>query len=145
MNRLAELRKEKHLKQSELAEIVGTTQQTISAYERDAYAQKDSELEEKLADFFSCSLDYLRGLSGIRNSEQLIENSILLKNEFVKLGIIKEDEDISEEMLNYFRDLIKLHKPFLMEFAKKHSASINDDSKTEINSEKEDSNNTDKE
>lgn len=144
MNRLAELRKEKHLKQSELAKIVGTSQQTISAYERDAYIQKDSELEEKLANFFSCSLDYLRGLSNIRNSEKLIENSLLLKSEFVKLGIIKEDEDISEEMLNYFRDLIKLHKPFLMGFAKKQTSSINDDLNVETNFDEEISNNVDK-
>ena len=80
MNRLSELRKEKKLKQSELAEIIGTSQQTISAYERDLYLQKDSALEKRLADFFDCSLDYLRGLSDIRNSKKLIEDSILLKD-----------------------------------------------------------------
>ncbi len=120
MNRLSELRNERKLKQSELAELIGSTQQTISAYERDVYTQKDSALEKKLAEFFSCSLDYLRGLSDIRDSKKLLEDSILLKDEFVKLGIINEDEDISDELLAYFRDLIKLNKPFLANFSKQN-------------------------
>ncbi len=131
MNRLSELRKEKKLKQSELAEIIGTSQQTISAYERDLYLQKDSALEKRLADFFDCSLDYLRGLSDIRNSKKLIEDSILLKDEFIKLGIIGEDEDISDELLDYFRNLITLNKPFLTNFSKNKGINT-----TDINSDK---------
>ncbi len=118
MNRLSELRKEKNLKQSELAKLMGTSQQTISAYERDMYSQKDSVLEKKLAEFFSCSIDYLRGLSDIRNSEKYVKDSILLRDEFRKLGIIGEDEDISDELLSYFRNLIQLNKPFLSNFSK---------------------------
>lgn len=131
MNRLSELRKEKKLKQSELAEIIGTSQQTISAYERDLYLQKDSALEKRLADFFDCSLDYLRGLSDIRNSKKLIEDSILLKDEFIKLGIIGENEDISDELLDYFRNLITLNKPFLTNFSKNKGINT-----TDINSDK---------
>lgn len=131
MNRLSELRKEKKLKQSELAEIIGTSQQTISAYERDLYLQKDSALEKRLADFFDCSLDYLRGLSDIRNSKKLIEDSILLKDEFIKLGIIGENEDISDELLDYFRNLITLNKPFLTNFSKNKGID-----QTDINSDK---------
>ena len=73
-----------------------------------------------MAEFFSCSLDYLRGLSDIRDSEKLLEDSILLKDEFVKLGIINEDEDISDELLAYFRDHIKINKPFLANFTKQN-------------------------
>lgn len=126
MNRLSELRNEKNLKQSELAKLLGTTQQTISSYERDIYVQKDSELEKKIADFFSCSIDYLRGLTDIRNSKKLLEDSVLLRDEFRKLGIIGEDEDISDELLEYFRNLITLNKPFLSSFSKKNKASSSD-------------------
>ena len=35
-----------------------------------------------------------------------------LQKEFIKLGIIEEDEEISQEQLDLFRDLIKANKQF---------------------------------
>lgn len=133
MNRLSELRIEKKLKQSELAKLVNTTQQTISAYERDLYVQKDSALEQRLADFFACSIDYLRGLSNIRNSEEYIKDSILLADEFRKIGIIGENEDISDELLEYFRNLIELNKPFLSSFSKTKKSDENNNEESKKN------------
>lgn len=117
-NKLNELRTEKGLKQSELAEIVGSTQQTISNYERGFITTIDAAVEEAMADYFSCSIDYLRGLSEIRNPDEYINTAVLLKNEFTKLGIIKEGEDLSDEQLSLFRDLIKANKPFFERIAK---------------------------
>ena len=117
-NRLSELRLAENLKQSELAKIVGCSQQTISNYETGLVSNIDSVVEEAIANHFSCSIDYLRGLSDIKNPEEYINTAILLKKEFVKLGIIKEDEDISKEQLTLFRDLIQANKPFFEKISK---------------------------
>lgn len=111
-NRLKELRLEAGLKQSDLAKIVGCSQQTISNYETGFSINLDSIVEEAIANYFSCTIDYLRGLSNIRNPEEYVNNAIFLEKEFIKLGIIEEGEEISQEQLDLFRDLIKANKQF---------------------------------
>ena len=128
-NKLSVLRLAANLKQSELAKIVGCSQQTISNYETGLVSNIDSVVEEAIANYFSCSIDYLRGLSDIKNPEEYINNAVLLKKEFIKLGIIKEDEDISDEQLTLFRDLIQANKPFFEKISKlsKDKDSISED------------------
>lgn len=75
-NRLKELRLEAGLKQSDLAKIVGCSQQTISNYEIGASTNLDSIVEEAIANYFSCTIDYLRGLSSIKNPEEYFNNAI---------------------------------------------------------------------
>ncbi len=123
-NRLKELRLEAGLKQSDLAKIVGCSQQTISNYETGFSINLDSVVEEAIANYFSCTIDYLRGLSSIRNPEEYVNNAIFLEKEFIKLGIIEEGEEISKEQLDLFRDLIKANKPFF----KKISSTLSKDS-----------------
>ena len=60
MFRLRELRKSKKINQSILAEYMGVTQATLSAWETERYAI-DSKSLMKLADYFNCSTDYLLG------------------------------------------------------------------------------------
>lgn len=112
-NRIKELREQANLKQSELADIIGISQQNLSKLERNDYTTVDPVIEAKIADYFSCSIDYLRGNSDIKNPEKYIEEALLLKTEFQKLGIIGKDEDLSDELLSYFRDLLEANKPFL--------------------------------
>ena len=65
------------------------------------------------ANYFSCTIDYLRGLSSIKNPEEYVNNDAnFLQKEFVRLGIIEEGEEISQEQLNLFRDFIKANKQF---------------------------------
>lgn len=112
-NRLKDLRLSAGLKQSDLAKIVGCSQQTISNYETGFSTNLDSIVEETIANYFSCTIDYLRGLSSIKNPEEYINNDVaFLQKEFIKLGIIEEDEEISQEQLDLFRDLIKANKQF---------------------------------
>ena len=112
-NRLKDLRLSAGLKQSDLAKIVGCSQQTISNYETGFGTNLDSIVEETIANYFSCTIDYLRGLSSIKNPEEYINNDVaFLQKEFIKLGIIEEDEEISQEQLDLFRDLIKANKQF---------------------------------
>lgn len=132
-NRLRELREEKGLKQSELADEIGTSQQYISKYERNDFTAIDPSLEEAIADYFSCSIDYLRGKSSIRNPEEYFSEAILLKTEFQKLGIIGKDEDISDDLLAFFRTFLEANKPFIKEFSKLKEKNMNEDSTTQNN------------
>ena len=66
MNRLKELRLEKNLKQSDLAEILGCSQQMISKYEQ-GRTNLNGMIEEIAANYFDCSVDYLKGLTDIKN------------------------------------------------------------------------------
>lgn len=59
--RLKELRKEKNLKQSELAAFLSVDQRSISNWENEIY-QPDYEMLVKIAKFFEVSADYLLGL-----------------------------------------------------------------------------------
>ena len=112
-NRLKDLRLSAGLKKSDLAKIVACSQQTISNYETGFSTNLDSIVEETIANYFSCTIDYLRGLSSIKNPEEYINNDVtFLQKEFIKLGIIEEGEEISQEQLDLFRDLIKANKQF---------------------------------
>jgi transcriptional regulator with XRE-family HTH domain len=60
LERLKEIRKERNLKQCELATILDTTQKTISDYEN-GVSNPDLERLIKIADYFNISTDYLLG------------------------------------------------------------------------------------
>jgi len=60
--RLAELRKDKGLRQKELADLLKVKEKTISAYENDITAPSD-RVQEEIARIFDISLDYLHGLT----------------------------------------------------------------------------------
>lgn len=58
--RLREQRKNKHLSQEQVAECIGVTKSTISAYENDL-RQPSYEILLKLANLYCVSTDYLLG------------------------------------------------------------------------------------
>ena len=60
MNRIRDLREDRDLRQSDLAEMVGIDQRTISNYET-GKSNPDSDALIRLADFFNVSIDYLVG------------------------------------------------------------------------------------
>lgn len=59
--RLKKVRKEKGMKQEELAEILGVKKSTISLYESNKYDPSDTA-KVKIARCFDVSLDYLLGV-----------------------------------------------------------------------------------
>lgn len=59
--KLADLRKDCHLDQKELAKELGVSHHTISSYER-GRSQPNHEMLVKIARYFDVSLDYLLGL-----------------------------------------------------------------------------------
>lgn len=68
--RLQELRQEKHLSQTELANSVGLSLRAYQYYER-GERQPTADTLIALADYFDVSLDYLCGRSDNPNSHKL--------------------------------------------------------------------------
>ena len=67
-NRIKELRKEKKLSQSELADIVGTTRQTITSIEVDKYTAS-LVLAYKIAHYFGLTIEEVFDFSDIDEEE----------------------------------------------------------------------------
>ena len=93
---LSELRKNKHLKQKELAERLNVSQQVISNIERGQSAP-DIELLKKMADLYGISLDHLVGREYIANTEDDVENKIIRciqrmdhKGKELSLGLVSQ-------------------------------------------------------
>lgn len=68
---LKNLRLEKGISQSKLAEIIGTSQQSINKYENHNI-EPDINTLIALADYFSTSVDYLIGHSDIRHKIEAV-------------------------------------------------------------------------
>lgn len=88
MNRIAELRKERHLTQNGLAMQLHYTQYMISAYETERHQPTLDTLTE-LADFFNVSIDYLAGRSSIRASADSVASCSLTENESKLLSLFR--------------------------------------------------------
>ena len=65
MIRLKELRKQRGVRQTELAAAIGVAQPTLSGWESGKF-QIDDESKIKLADYFGVSIDYLMGRDDIQ-------------------------------------------------------------------------------
>ena len=65
-SRLKELRKERQLRQEDLAFDLNVSRQTISKYER-GQRQPDYRMLIEIADYFQVSLDYLFGRTDIKS------------------------------------------------------------------------------
>ena len=70
MNRIKQLREENNITQIQLAKKLNKTQQAISLYEKGSN-EPDIESLKQMASLFHCSLDYLLGLSDIRNNKEI--------------------------------------------------------------------------
>lgn len=108
MNRLNSLRTEKNIKQDELAKILNADVNTISRYERGLLKQFNIELENRICDYFNCSLDYLRGRSNIRNEAQYSETLKKVANMIISFysNDTKNKQDLTDEELAHFEDFI---------------------------------------
>lgn len=79
--RLADLRKDRGLTQTQLAEKMNLTKTNISAYEREHNEAPDAT-KIALAKYFHVSVDYLLGLTDLPNAYEPARNSILLNKDF---------------------------------------------------------------
>lgn len=72
MLRIKELRLEKGLSQEELGKFLNIQKSAISKYERGALEPNKTMLI-KMSELFHCSIDYLLGLSDIRNTNKILD------------------------------------------------------------------------
>lgn len=123
-NRLSELRNENNLYQEQLAQVIGCSQQLISNYETCKLKRLPIDFEEKICDYFNCSIDYLRCRTNIRNEERYSKT-------LRKIELIIEDfysnydgkqknsqQDLSDEELVNFQEILSHFKDILQKFPK---------------------------
>lgn len=87
--RLAEIRKSKKFKQTELAEMLNVSQQVISNIERGVTAP-DIEQLKKFADIYNISLDQLVGREFFGDDTDVVERKII--------SYIKQMDDEGKEL-----------------------------------------------
>ena len=74
--RLRQLRLEKHLRQDQVAALIGIDKSTVSAYENDL-RQPSCEILDRFANLYRVSVDFLLG----RNDDQTLDISGLTRAE----------------------------------------------------------------
>lgn len=104
-NLIRQLRKEKHLSQTELAKQLHVSQATITAWETGRSDPSISALNA-LADYFNVSTDYLAGRTSIRKEN----DNGLSKNQ--KLIAYSIDPDVSDEERQAIIEMVKAAKKF---------------------------------
>ena len=103
--RLKELREERHLTQSEVAQQIQTSQTNIGRWENELNEPTASFLV-RLADFFNCSVDYLLG----REDDF---GNVVVQTE--KPAPLPQDE---QELLNIYQALSPAHRAQILEYAR---------------------------
>lgn len=96
--RLKMLRREKGITQKKLAEIIGTTQQSINKYENHNIEPDISTLIT-MADYFHISVDYLIGHSESRQTEEPTERQQLYIDEATLLEGYRKLNDKEKESI----------------------------------------------
>jgi len=120
-NRLHELRTQHNLHQEQLAKSINCSQQLISNYETGKLKRLPADLEEKICNYFNCSLDYLRCRTNIRNEEKYSQT--LIKIEAIIEGFYansdkKNQQDLTDEELANFQEILSRFKDILQKFPK---------------------------
>lgn len=100
--RLRELRIEKDLTQEELANYFGLHKTRISQYELNK-RQADDEMKKKFAKYFNVSLDWLMGLTDIRNYTEDSSITIALHSD-------KDYDDLPKEALDEINNFVEYIK-----------------------------------
>lgn len=102
MNRIKELRLEKHLLQSDVAKYIGKSERIVGFYEK---GERDPSTDTllKLSVLFDVSIDYILGKSDIKNSKTINLEEIDIAFASGLKGLNKENQEtlknIMEELL----------------------------------------------
>lgn len=101
-DRLKELRTEKSLSQTKLAELFNISQQAVSHYEK-GVRDIDTSLIKNLANFFDVSTDYLLGISEIRNYTDDSNITIAINSNTYNDNIPREAKKEINEFIEYVK------------------------------------------
>lgn len=108
LNRLKELRLEKRLSQTQLADIFNISQQAVSHYEK-GLRDMDYKLITSMSSFFQVSTDYLLGISDIKNFTSDDE----LKKLIMQSNINDTDNDIRNSLISLKEKLSNSNEIFV--------------------------------
>lgn len=98
--RLKELRKSKGLTTTDLGEILGTANSTISRYENNKRTP-DSEFLIKSSQYFNVSTDYLLGLTNIKQNN---DDDVIIKIKLAKDKMKEKEKEKLEKILEVVFD-----------------------------------------
>lgn len=134
--RIKQLRTEKELTQEEFGRIFGIVKSTVSLYES-GKSTPDDTLKRRIAEYFNVSLDYLMGVSDIRNpyNEKTLEEKypeIHDVEEAMKIilsqpGLMLKGEILSDESKIILANAIQMGLRTAEELEKKKKANKGDD------------------
>lgn len=121
IKRLIELMEEKDMTQCELANLIGTTNVTISRYISGDRSPR-IEIIVKIAEVFNVSIDYLLGLSSTRFINNFSNYSDLSKVEYTinELGLFNSEKKLSNAQIELIQKLIEANKDFISELKNKN-------------------------
>lgn len=109
--RLRELREDKGLTQSQLAEYLEIGRASVSNYENGERIP-DAELIIKFADFFNVTADYLLGRSGFKSYAQEYEYRRRLASNPDETSSSNQTDDLSPGSINFTNRLISIDANF---------------------------------
>lgn len=117
--RIKQMRLEMKLKKSDFAKKINISSSAVNLYENGQRIPNDN-IKKRICNFFNCSLDYLCGITDIKDSfkDKCIEDVFEIKITLKKLDIIKDNENLSREQLEYLKKLIEINAPFIKNIEK---------------------------
>ncbi len=98
MNKIKELRNEKGLLQSDVANYIGKSERMVGFYEK---GERDPNTDTliKLSELFDVSIDYLLGKSSIRNSKKINLDDIDIAFASGIKGLNKENQETLKNIM----------------------------------------------
>ena len=96
MNRITELRKEKHLNQVGLGLKLNISQKMISAYENGTH-QPSIDTLINMSEIFNVSVDYIIGNSDIKTPAEKFSKDGLTSNEIELLDMFKNLDEVQQQ------------------------------------------------
>lgn len=112
---LIELMEEKDMTQVQLANLIGTTNVTISRY---ISGERNPRIEivTKIAEVFNVSTDYLLGLTDNRyfSNQKNDKELVRIKNKLDELGLLNSNKKLSNSQIELIEKLIEANREFIL-------------------------------
>jgi len=103
MNKIKELRKQKHYTLQNVADAIGVSNGTVANYENGKREPKLA-MWQKLADYFDVDIGYLQGVTDYENANDLINKIASIENNEEKIEFIKHLSLNDKKLIAYAND-----------------------------------------
>lgn len=111
--RLSNILQDKEISQITLSQKLNVTQQAVNRWCKNK-TQPDHKMIVKIAQYLNVSTDYLLGNdTKISKYEEELKEKLILKRTLIKAGIMKANEDLTDDMLKKIIKFINNNKDYL--------------------------------